>query len=331
MAVQSLARTLMYKTCFFTLLILSSCSGNAQPELPAQGSLKAEAGSVVMSGIQNETSKARAISIRNTAASTVTVTSLNLSSSQGQEFELVDSPTLPFTLASGESVTLLVRLTAQPVSGVATGTLQLKTAQQQLTVDLRGLRAKGLEGDKEPPLAQIVQALGYQANLGTTGLLLGTQAAPVGDEVLAPLFTKSGTELVKLTPVARYSPAGPSPFGYFRVGSDQQAKQIQLGDMVNTEYQTLNPELQTGSQTEFDPGVEPFGIYLAPNNYSTTSTYTLDSLNTGRLTHTMRVFPLKNLKGDPIPNTYLIGAEPAVNGDYQDVVFVIENVRPVTP
>ena len=43
----------------------------------------------------------------------------------------------------------------------------------------------------------------------------------------------------------------------------------------------------------------------------------------------MRTYPLKNRAGQLVPNSYLVGFEEAANGDYQDFVFVLENVVPV--
>ena len=47
--------------------------------------------------------------------------------------------------------------------------------------------------------------------------------------------------------------------------------------------------------------------------------------------HRYRVWPLKDRIGNPVANSYLIALEEASNDDYQDMIFVIRNVKPATP
>lgn len=42
----------------------------------------------------------------------------------------------------------------------------------------------------------------------------------------------------------------------------------------------------------------------------------------------MRTYPLKDRAGAAIPNGYLVCFEEAANGDYQDYVFTLYNVKP---
>ena len=44
--------------------------------------------------------------------------------------------------------------------------------------------------------------------------------------------------------------------------------------------------------------------------------------------HRVRVFTLRDAAGVVIPGTYLMGGEEAANGDYQDYVLVVTNVKP---
>lgn len=243
-------------------------------------------------------------------------------------FKLVSSPAFPLTLAAGESLNLAVQLSPGNSVGVLRATLRAE-GDSPTEISLSGLRARGLEGDNEPPLAQIVDALGYGVNVGGSGLILGTGPGLIGDEVAAPLFQRASAAPVTLRPVARYSPDGPSAYGSFVL--DGQAARLQpLGTMNSEGYQSLNPPLAPGSRSEFDPGDQPFGIYLAANSYAKQNTFSLDRLNTGSTRHATRIYPLKDRAGTVIPNSYLLGFEPSENGDYQDAVFVLQNVRPVT-
>ncbi|MFC3835181.1 MULTISPECIES: hypothetical protein [Deinococcus] len=290
----------------------------------------AQPDSLVFSSVKGQVSAVQRVTLQNTSTKAVQVTALTVS---GTEFELVSPPALPFTLAVNQSLPVQVRLRATGAVGVVKAALQTQGAA--VSVPLSGLRAVGLEGDAEPPLAQIVETLGFRVTVGTPPdpskpLELGTGAAPIGDEIRAPLFVKAGTETVTLTPVARYSPDGATPFGYFTVSGTTATRKV-TGTLVKGQYQTLNPAISGGTSTTsvtFDPGTAAFGIYIDPGAYNYPLTYTQDALNTGRTAHAVRVYPMKDSAGVAVANTYLLCFEPSVNGDYQDVVFVIRNVKP---
>jgi hypothetical protein len=44
--------------------------------------------------------------------------------------------------------------------------------------------------------------------------------------------------------------------------------------------------------------------------------------------HRVRAFSLRDSQGALVPGSFLIGGEEAKNGDYQDYVFVLGNVKP---
>mgnify|MGYP001798242744 CR=1 FL=1 len=44
-------------------------------------------------------------------------------------------------------------------------------------------------------------------------------------------------------------------------------------------------------------------------------------------THRTKVYPLKDASGAPVANSYLVCVEEAGNGDYQDYVFILGNVK----
>ena len=43
----------------------------------------------------------------------------------------------------------------------------------------------------------------------------------------------------------------------------------------------------------------------------------------------MRVYPVRNKVGGVVENAYLVCMEEAANGDYNDYVFLVENIQPV--
>jgi hypothetical protein len=44
--------------------------------------------------------------------------------------------------------------------------------------------------------------------------------------------------------------------------------------------------------------------------------------------HAARIYPLKSRGGARIPDAYLVCFEEASNGDYNDYVFVLTNLKP---
>ncbi|MFK7601492.1 hypothetical protein ACI3L1_04690 [Deinococcus sp. SM5_A1] len=302
-----------------------------QPMLPGDALLSADPGLLVFSGTRDGTgagaSAVQTVAFENSSGAAVKLMGLTFLGDAGT-FELVSPPPFPQTLAAGASLKLDVKLLPGATTGVLRSTLRAVGDSAPVgEVNLAGLRAAGLEGSNEPPLAQIVDALNYGTNVGSSALILGTDAALIGDEVAAPMFERASTGPVTLRPVARYSPDGPSAYGSFVLDGGAVRTQ-ERGAMVSSgQNQTLNP-LHSG-QTAFDPGGTPFGIYLAPNSYAKQDTFTLDRLNTGPTRHAVRAYPLKDRAGKAVPNSYLLAFEPSENGDYQDVVFMLENVRPV--
>ncbi|WP_299449786.1 LamG-like jellyroll fold domain-containing protein [uncultured Serinicoccus sp.] len=225
----------------------------------------------------------------------------------------------PGTLAAGEDTELTV--TFDP-----SGSVQVKSAQLVLstqdgdseTVDLRGLAFQGQEGGNEPPFQLVIDALGYGISAGWTNLAGGMDPAAKGDEVLEPLFQRAGDGPVTMTPVAAFAPQENLPFGWY-AAAEGDVSLNEVGSIANGQLQTLNPALGSGG-TSFDPGTEVFGLYYDSNTFNRVG-YTEDGRNDAGGLHRARIYPLS---GD----RFLVAFEDASNGDYQDYVFVIDNVVP---
>lgn len=170
---------------------------------------------------------------------------------------------------------------------------------------------------------------------------------PNTDEVVAPRFVKAGTGAVTMTVAARFSPVGELPYGYYTPGN--ATARTTVGTMAMSP--TMMPDLQTsskarmvypplaaGSMTTFDPGAAPFAIWIYSDQKTqhfqeggTASNgdydYSEDALNSPANVHRIRSYPLKDATGAVVPQTYLLAVEEAANGDYQDYVFVLGNVK----
>lgn len=200
-------------------------------------------------------------------------------------------------------------------------------------VQLRGVATKALEGKNEPPLQELMKALGTGIDVGGTQLSLSTKEDTIGDSVIATQFEAVKGAEVKVTPLARYSPPGKTPFGLVTREGDG-IRLATIGNLAVTTaerpdaHQTLWPPLVSGQDSV--AVVEPperFGLFLKAHRYTS---LTFPGLSEDApIKHTSRIFPVKQFQGKVIENAYVVGFEEASNGDYQDAVFLIEGVKTV--
>jgi fibronectin type 3 domain-containing protein len=281
---------------------------------------------LVFSGVKGTTSAQQTVTVTNTGSATLTVSGAALTGGAATAFALTGAPT---TVAPGGVLTLGVRFTpGASTVGVQSATLRITTDSSSTpTVDvgLFGLATNGEQGDSEPPLKQVVDALGRPINVGGTNLVLGTGAAAIGDEVLAPLFQSAGTGPVTMKPVARYSPDEVLPFGWYEPNSGEPITH-EIGQVALDNEQTLNPATNA-PLSGFTP-TGSFGFYVDSRSFNR-KTYTQDGLNTGtgRTVHAVRSYPAKDRSGALLPNTWIVAFEDATNGDYQDYVFEVTGVK----
>jgi hypothetical protein len=244
--------------------------------------------------------------------------------------------TSSFKILSRQKNKLVIVFTpASGFIGITRATIQINNELNKPIADIQltGLSTNGLEGENEAPLSQIVDALGYQANTGWTGLANHSRPELQGDELPFSLFQKSGKEKVQIIPVARYSPDFELPFGYY-INKAASPELHEVGILAKAgiypEHQTLFPATAKGNHS-FDPGNQPFGFYATGPSHSAYSEDVWNMLlfpaNAVRAT---RIYPLKDNSGKLINNTYLLCFEEAKNGDYNDYVFLVKNIKPVT-
>ena len=286
---------------------------------------------LIFSAVQGTTSSSQPITLHNTGNAPLVISELSLTGPDQDAFAL-GAPALPLSLAPGDDHVLNISF-VPTAPGTAQAELELTSTDPdnaQVRVGLYGLGSLGEQGENEPSLQQIVDTLGYKVAVGSSQLRLGTGAEAVGDEVMVPLFERAGPGPVTLTVVARYGPETVFPYGFFTLGgaTDAQGRPIErplrreVGLVAAEHAQRLLPPPEQGTLT-FTPGDEVFGVY---GQAGEGTQYSLDALNDG-LEHALRVYPLRDRNGTPVPNSFLLGLEEAQNGDYQDAVFVLGNVR----
>jgi hypothetical protein len=292
----------------------------------APGMLVASPSELVFAVVQQTESPPQSITLENAGTTVLLLESfeLDMAASGSAAFELVNPPAGGMELAGGAQQELQVRFVPSAVELFESRVLiRSGSPSAETSVPLFGLGTKGLEGENEPFLKIVLTTLGFDVDVGGAGLL-STTTPLVGSEVAAQRFEVAGAGPIELVPVARYSPEEPIPYGYYTA-----AEEVEVGVISADQYQALNPGTDAGSERSFaDPG-EPFGIFTISETHAT---YTEDSKNAGnQVAHAVRTYPLKARDGSAIENAYLVCFEEAANGDYQDYVFTLRNVKPVAP
>ncbi|WP_162418554.1 PKD domain-containing protein, partial [Cyclobacterium roseum] len=276
-------------------------------------------------------SQTKVVEITNEGNEGVTITGVSVSGPFADQYDPV-SPAGTATLAPGESISYSVTYAPDLNTsnlGYQEAVLEIATDnpdQSVLEVGLHALKKTGYEGGNEPPLQDVVDALGIGINVGWTSLSDGTQPVLKGEEVLVQQWVKAGAEDVKITPVGRYSPNEEIPFGWYTRNESVTLNEVGVMSGEFGQHQTLYPEISEGTDT-FDPQGAVFGVYVTSQVFNRTN-YTEDDLNTGGVARRVRTYPVKDREGNLVENSYIINFEDATNGDYQDYMFVIENVIP---
>jgi hypothetical protein len=282
---------------------------------------------IILSAIKGTRSRIDTISI--TSTNTQNVGEILITGEHSNFFTLL-SPQ-PDRISSFEPGVLAVVFEPdESFTGIARAELGIENLK--LSIRLTGLSTKGLEGENEAPLSLIVDALGYNINVGWSTLPNHLKPELQGEELPPAFFRKASEGKVEMIPVARYSPDFSLNFGFY-IPSEEGPDQNQVGILAKAgklpEHQILFPALSSG-QTTFDPGNSAFGFYaISPDH----TIYSEDTWNIlfypSRANHAMRIYPVKNEQGKMIENTYLVCMEEAANGDYNDYVFLVKNVKPI--
>jgi len=279
-------------------------------------------------------------------------------------FQIVGPPSFPATLAPGMDLPVTVQLLTTAANLPAAPTNK-DTGCTLLTANLTATLSSGsaqavvyglvlIQANYEATLGQILIALGYKLDVGqaqnnwnpnTSMMAVNLPGVEAGtDEVAAPHFVKAGSGNVSMTLVARFSPPGVLPYGWYPSTSATTLNTVGTMSMT-TDAQTsdkarmIAPPLAAGSATTFDPGSGAFGLWVfsdqktekyneGGNVINGDYDYSQDALNAPANVHRFKSYPLKDASGASLAQKYLVAVEEAGNGDYQDYVFVLGNVSP---
>lgn len=300
---------------------------------------------VALSGVRGEAGPTEMVRARNLLDRPVTISNVKVVGDAATLFSLKGAPAFPVAIPAGGSLSVEVALgpPADATVGLQRGALRFQTsdvADEGPSADLAALVLSGREPEAEPSLQQIVEALGFAVDVGGKTLQLAATAQSPGDQVVgAVLFQRSRATPVAVNPIARFSADGPVPFGYYLPGSSlRNVDTKQLGILVAGQAGTLNPEVEAGAETSFDPGDTRFGLWVTtpalPASVATAKraaqpvrAFTESRRNRGSPRSMARIFPLRARGGAAIPDSFLVAFGDVARADYQDAVFVISNVK----
>jgi hypothetical protein len=174
--------------------------------------------------------------------------------------------------------------------------------------------------------------------------MFGDLKNPVKTTALATpgLFRKAGSGPVRFRPMIALGLVTRNRGGWYRplASGQSEPNKVNLWSYVfrNTTEdvrtdKNLPPPLDPASSTEFDPGEEPFGLWVSNDGLADGGVFSEPKLVKGlnkRLAgqpYKAMIYPNKDkATGKFIPNSYLIGWEYSTNDDFQDVVCQIDNV-----
>nr|WP_306270353.1 Ig-like domain-containing protein [Ornithinimicrobium sp. HY1793] len=283
------------------------------PEGEQAAGIRADQDELIMSATLNgdDPTETREVTVTNLGSEPVEV-SASVEGANAGDFTVDSGLTIP----GGEASQIEVTFDPSGSAGIRTGSLVLGDGEGSVNVSLRALAFAGHQGGNEPTLQQVVDTFQFGISTGWSGLAGGTEPVAKGDEVLEPLFQRASDGPVTMTPVAAFAPQEDLPFGWY-AAAEGPVTPTQVGVVANGQLQTLNPQLDSGG-TSFDPGTGAFGVFYESNTFNRIG-YTEDARNDSGGLHRARIYPLT---GD----RFLVAFEDAANGDYQDYVFVLDNV-----
>jgi hypothetical protein len=278
------------------------------------------------SGLRGATKASESVAVKNTSGEAVQVSEIRVVGADAASFKIVDVPLLPVVLPPASSFSFSVGFEppADAEPGVHHGRVRIVRSEDDdgPPCDLTGLVTKGKQPPDEPALRQILEALGYDVDVGATSLALPGSVA--GDEVDSPLFQRAKPGDVGLYLIARYTKDEDTSFGHYTIEAGKVVGKG-IGSAAKGHNQTLNPELDGDSQTSFDPGETAFGLFLKTGKHTL---YSNDHLNVGAYHHVAKVFPLRSRGHTPVQDAYVVAFDEDGDRDYQDHVFMVWNVKP---
>jgi len=220
------------------------------------------------------------------------------------------------------------------------------------TIQLAGIAQGQSENGQEPLVQEIIDAFGFSTNVAEGQMNQGGLVEANGDEVLSPFFQRAdGESPIKITQLAAYHTQGDVARLFIHDVDSRDRDEILAHD--EQDGQTLLPRtLNNGdllTTTTLDRDA-PFGFFAEISGRQGYISWsdpdanlyedTIDAIGTPGTNlnwdendgHLIRVYVAKDAAGNVIPNTYIVIQDYAgVNYDYNDNIFLVENVQTYDP
>ncbi|MGP9633681.1 carbohydrate-binding protein [Halomonas sp. AOP43-A1-21] len=315
---------------------------------------------LVMSRIENPANAAQmvhdevTITLRNDGIENLDIESIEVSDTT--LFELTQAFSA-VTLEPGEAIDVTVRFIANDPNDASLYEASLiinssDADEGEKVIQLAGLAQNQSESGQEPLVQEIINAFGYTTNVAEGQMNKGGLVEANGDEILAPYFQRAeGSSPIKISQLAAYHTQGDVARLFIHDVDSRNRDEILAHD--EADGQTLLPRtLNNGNQltiTTLDRDA-PFGFFAEISGRQGYISWsdpdanlyedTIDAIgNPGTNLnwdasdgHLIRVYIAKDAAGNVIPDTYIVIQDYAgVNYDYNDNIFLVENVTPYDP
>lgn len=302
-----------------------ACTARAEIDTPLSPSSRF----LSLSAVKGQVAENQSVVLTNTRAVAVGCP-VEITGEDAAAFKVVASQD---RIEAGKQAKWTVAFTPTRGAGRYIGKLRIGDPVDGTFIELQGIGLAAFEGKNEPPLQDIVNALGIPLDVGGKKLELDSKAATIGASVDSSYFVPANSGKIKVTPVARFSPPGLTPVGIFTKDDTALTRIGQLADSTPTcpdAHQRLLPSWESGTRSiEIEPGDKPFGFYMEGHHF--TSFTDPARASEAKIPHTARIYPVSSFQGKPMKDTWLVCFEEASNGDYQDAVILVENARVVNP
>ena len=284
--------------------------------------------------------------LKNESGSALNVSNVRITGSSSGVFILSEGG--PGSIAAGQTKELVVQFTEDSGKrGIREATLEMQVGSETVSVELAGIYQESPEGGREEYLGGVVRAFGYSTDVGTNTRGEIESAEPPGD----PNFQRAGDEVISRF----WKRADMSEPVYIRQlaafhsccsSSSNDSLELRVngsteGEFIHAEVygQSVLPPVQ-GSNTEAaEMTVTPSGDFelVVRNGYSTD--WIGGSRNNDNLG--VRLWPVeRNGSTEGFENTYIVaqdfvdrgcGTTDTANCDFNDNMYLITNVSPVSP
>nr|WP_297460315.1 carbohydrate-binding protein [uncultured Halomonas sp.] len=271
-------------------------------------------------------------------------------------FEIVGAST-DLTIPAGGSLNVTVRFIAEDTNdgSLYESTLTINSNDSdegQTVIQLAGLAQGQSENGQEPTVQEIVNAFGFTTDVGQSQMNQGGLVEANGNEILAPYFQRAdGGSPIRITQLAAYHTQGDVARLFVHDVDSRELDEVIAHD--EQDGQTLLPRaLNSGDQlaaVTLDRD-DPFGFFAEISGRQGYISWSdpdanlyEDTINTiGNPStdlnwdendgHLIRVYVAKDADGNVIPDTYIVIQDYAgVNYDYNDNIFLLENVQTYDP